>query len=133
MGWGLVHRMAEGAGTCWQEGAPLKAWRTTTATMAALATAFGSLLRGNQRRARVELGPGDIAPDFSLAASDGRTYRLADFRGRSTVVIAWFPKAFTSGCTAECTSIRLTRDALGALDATIFAASCDTVGTNRSF
>jgi thioredoxin-dependent peroxiredoxin len=133
MGWGLVHRMAESGGTSSQEGAALNAWRTTTATLSALGTAFGSLLRGNQRRARVELGPGDIAPDFALAASDGRTYRLADFRGRSTVVMAWFPKAFTSGCTAECTSIGLTGHALGAFDATIFAASCDTVDTNRAF
>jgi thioredoxin-dependent peroxiredoxin len=125
--------MAESANTSAQEGAPLNAWRTTTATVSALRTAFGSLLRGNEGRARVELAPGDIAPDLSLTASDGQTYRLADFKGRLTVVIAWFPKAFTSGCTAECTSIGLTRRALGAFDAAIFAASCDTVDTNRAF
>ncbi len=44
-----------------------------------------------------ELKPGDIAPDFSLPGTDGKTYHLADFRGRSAVVLAWFPKAFTSG------------------------------------
>src|SRR3954466_13532785 len=125
--------MAEGVETYPQEGAPRTARRTTTATVSALGTAFGSLLRRNQGRPRVELAPGDIAPDFSLTASDGETYRLADFRGRSPVVIAWFPKAFTSGCTAECTSIGLTRRALGAFDAAIFAPSCDTVDTNRAF
>ena len=44
-----------------------------------------------------ELKPGDPAPDFSLPASDGRTYSLSDFKGRQAVVLAWFPKAFTGG------------------------------------
>jgi peroxiredoxin Q/BCP len=43
---------------------------------------------------------GDKAPDFTLKASDGKTYSLADFKGKKGVVIAWFPKAFTGGCTA---------------------------------
>jgi len=42
-------------------------------------------------------GVGDPAPPFSLPGSDGKTYTLADFKGKSAVVIAWFPKAFTSG------------------------------------
>jgi len=41
------------------------------------------------------LQPGDLAPDFSLSASDGRTYSLADYRAVMPVVIAWFPKANT--------------------------------------
>ncbi|TML13711.1 MAG: redoxin domain-containing protein [Actinobacteria bacterium] len=45
----------------------------------------------------IELGAGDRAPDFSLPGSDGRTYRLSELEGRSTVVLAWFPKAFTGG------------------------------------
>jgi len=45
---------------------------------------------------RVELKPGDPAPDFSLPGSDGRTYRLKELAG-SPVVLAWFPKAFTGG------------------------------------
>ena len=40
---------------------------------------------------------GDQAPDFSLPASDGNTYTLAQFRGVKPVVIAFFPKAFTGG------------------------------------
>lgn len=44
-----------------------------------------------------ELKVGDMAPDFKLPASDGKTYRLSDFKGKRAVVLAWFPKAFTSG------------------------------------
>jgi peroxiredoxin Q/BCP len=43
-----------------------------------------------------ELKVGDMAPDFTLQASDGQTYSLSKLRGRS-VVLAWFPKAFTAG------------------------------------
>jgi thioredoxin-dependent peroxiredoxin len=44
----------------------------------------------------VELKEGDKAPDFSLPGTDGKTHTLAEYRGR-TVVLAWFPKAFTGG------------------------------------
>ena len=44
-----------------------------------------------------ELKVGDAAPDFTLPASDGKTYKLSDFKGKQAVVLAWFPKAFTGG------------------------------------
>ena len=44
-----------------------------------------------------ELRVGDAAPDFSLTGSDGKTYKLSDYKGKQAVVLAWFPKAFTSG------------------------------------
>ena len=47
--------------------------------------------------AKAELQVGDLAPDFELEGSDGKTYRLADFWGKCPVFIAWFPKAFTGG------------------------------------
>lgn len=40
---------------------------------------------------------GDPAPDFSLQGSDGKTYKLSDFKGKKPIVLAWFPKAFTGG------------------------------------
>ena len=43
-----------------------------------------------------DLMPGDAAPPFELPGSDGNTHRLADYAGK-TVVLAWFPKAFTGG------------------------------------
>lgn len=46
--------------------------------------------------AAADLDIGDMAPDFALAGSDGKTHQLKDYRG-TTVVLAWFPKAFTGG------------------------------------
>jgi len=43
-----------------------------------------------------DLKPGDSAPSFELPGTDGNTYSLNELRGR-TVVLAWFPKAFTGG------------------------------------
>ncbi len=40
---------------------------------------------------------GDEAPDFSLPSTAGGAARLSDYRGKSTVVLAFFPKAFTGG------------------------------------
>ena len=40
---------------------------------------------------------GDMAPDFTLPSTDGGSVHLADFRGKNTVVLAFFPAAFTGG------------------------------------
>ncbi len=74
-----------------------------------------------------DLKVGDVAPDFELSASDGKTYRLADFKGRQAVVLAWFPRAFTSGCTIECKSLAENGDLIRAFDVTYFMASVDSI------
>ena len=57
--------------------------------------ALGVLLLGSGIAA-AELKVGDAAPEFELQGSDGNTHRLSDMKG-DVVVLAWFPKAFTSG------------------------------------
>ena len=44
-----------------------------------------------------ELKVGDLAPEFKLPGTDGKTYKLSDFKGKKAVVIAWYPKAKTGG------------------------------------
>jgi peroxiredoxin Q/BCP len=63
------------------------------ALVAAIGLASAALAFG---QTPVDLKPGDTAPDFSLPGSDGKTYKLSELRGK-TVVLAWFPKAFTGG------------------------------------
>ena len=44
-----------------------------------------------------DLKKGDKAPEFELPGSDGKTYKLSDFKGKRVVVVAWYPKAKTGG------------------------------------
>jgi peroxiredoxin Q/BCP len=76
---------------------------------------------------------GDMAPDFTLAATDGNTYTLADFKGKQAVVLAWYPKAFTKGCTIECKSLAENGHLIRAYDARYFMASVDELDTNSRF
>ncbi len=76
---------------------------------------------------------GDKAPEFSMVGSDGKTYKLSDFKGKKAVVVAWFPKAFTGGCTAECKSFREKGDALKGLNVAYFTASVDPAEENKKF
>lgn len=80
-----------------------------------------------------ELKPGDPAPDFSLQASDGNTYTLSDFKGKRAVVIAWFPRAYTSGCTVECKSLAEKGHLIRKYDVSYFMASVDPLDKNIGF
>ena len=63
----------------------------------ALALGLGMVLAWGNALTAAEPKVGEPAPAFSLPGSDGKTYSLADFKGKSAVVLAWFPKAFTGG------------------------------------
>jgi peroxiredoxin Q/BCP len=49
---------------------------------------------------------GDPAPDFALDTADGRTVRLSDYRGRKNVILFFYPKDETAGCTVEACTFR---------------------------
>ena len=96
------------------------------------AAVFGTAVQA-ERVCRAELKVGDEAPDFQLAASDGKTYKLSDFRGKQAVVVAWYPRAFTGGCTKECTSFKTDGPKIREYDVAYFTASCDPVKLNTEF
>jgi thioredoxin-dependent peroxiredoxin len=107
--------------------------RVLTETARAVATGVTNLALGRGGRSLLTLRAGDPAPDFTLPASDGHDYRLSAFLGRRNVVIAWFPKAFTGGCTVECRSLGARRALLDRPNVQFFAASVDSVETNAEF
>jgi peroxiredoxin Q/BCP len=80
-----------------------------------------------------ELKVGDPAPNFKLQATDGKTYQLSDFKGKKAVVVAWFPKAFTQGCTIECKSLAENGDKIRKYDVSYFMASVDPLEDNIRF
>lgn len=80
-----------------------------------------------------ELKVGDKAPAFELKGSDGKSYKLADFKDKQAVVVAWFPKAFTGGCTKQCKSLAQSGKLLKAFDVAYFTASCDPAEKNADF
>jgi peroxiredoxin Q/BCP len=80
-----------------------------------------------------ELKVGDPAPNFKLQATDGKTYQLSDFKGKKAVVVAWFPKAFTQGCTIECKSLAENGDRIRKFDVAYFMASVDALEDNIRF
>jgi len=79
------------------------------------------------------LSPGDQAPDFTGTLADGRQLRLRDYRGRRHVVLYFFPKDFTPGCTREACSFRDRRAQVAELDAEVIGVSLDTPEKHAAF
>src|SRR6188472_1654119 len=100
---------------------------------ALMAIGLAAALAVGVKAQTTELKVGDTAPDFSLQASDGKTYKLSDFKGKQAVVVAWFPKAFTQGCTIECKSLAENGDKIKKFDVVYFMASVDPLEENIKF
>jgi peroxiredoxin Q/BCP len=98
-----------------------------------LAAALSVALAGGlTAQAPVELKVGDMAPDFSLPGTDGKTHKLSSYRGKA-VIVAWYPAALTPGCTAECKSFHANSAAIRQYDVAYFMASVDTPERNLEF
>lgn len=84
---------------------------------------------------------GDAAPDFTLPwfapLGDGkfeqRQVRLADFKGKQNVVVAFFPAAFSPGCTKEMQQYQATSGAFTSANTTILGVSVDSTWANKAF
>lgn len=102
-------------------------------TVALLVSSLVSSLVLPASRVLGEVTVGDVAPSFSLVGSDGKTYTNEDFNGQKIIVIAWFPKAFTGGCTKECKSLRESGELLRGYQVAYFTASVDPAEKNAEF
>ncbi len=76
---------------------------------------------------------GDLAPDFSLDSTAGAPARLSDFRGERNVLLAFFPLAFTSTCTAEVCEFSNDFDRYAGARVAVLPISVDSVPTLREF
>jgi peroxiredoxin Q/BCP len=79
------------------------------------------------------LGIGSKAPDFTLPSQSGEMVNLTDFLDRKPVVLFFYPKDDTPGCTKEACAFRDDYEEFGKLDAEVVGISSDSVESHRSF
>ncbi len=83
--------------------------------------------------AQIELNVGDKAPDFSLPASTGETISLKDYLGKKRVVLYFYPKDNTPGCTKEACSFRDNLPSIQDKDTVVFGVSPDSLKSHDKF
>jgi peroxiredoxin Q/BCP len=76
---------------------------------------------------------GSPAPATRLVGTDGKMHTLRDAIGKSWTIVAWYPKAHTSGCTMECKMLTDESAKIGAYNVVLFGASEDKPADNASF
>lgn len=80
----------------------------------------------------MKLKAGDKAPDFSLPDQDGKKHKLSDYKG-SWVLLYFYPKDFTPGCTKEACGIRDNFAGFGKIGAEVLGVSADSVESHKKF
>jgi thioredoxin-dependent peroxiredoxin len=76
---------------------------------------------------------GDVAPEFDLPDASGKRIRLADFKGRQAVVLYFYPKDDTPGCTKEACSFRDQYEAFKDAGAEVVGVSSDSEASHGKF
>ncbi len=79
------------------------------------------------------LKEGDTAPDFSLQSDEGKWVKLSDYKGVSNVVLYFYPKDFTGGCTKEACSFRDNLSKITDNNAVILGVSVDDADSHKKF
>ncbi len=90
-------------------------------------------LAGAACAADAPLEVGSPAPEWTLPGSDGNEYSLSKLLADGPVVLAWFPKADTPGCTRECKSLTENGDRIRQFNVSYFMASVDSTEDNTAF
>jgi thioredoxin-dependent peroxiredoxin len=85
------------------------------------------------RQAKDSVGVGSKAPDFTLPSQSGEMVSLKDFLGEKLVILYFYPKDDTPGCTKEACAFRDEHEEFGKLDAEVIGVSSDSVESHRRF
>ena len=85
------------------------------------------------RRTKDKVKVGSVAPDFTLPSQEGERVSLKDFSGRKPVVLFFYPKDDSPGCTKEVCAFRDNFEEFSKLDAQVIGISSDSVESHRRF
>jgi len=80
-----------------------------------------------------ELKAGDSAPDFTLPDQDGKKIKLGDFKGKKNVVLYFYPKDMTPGCTTEACDFSSDAAKFAKKDAVVLGVSFDDADKHQKF
>lgn len=80
-----------------------------------------------------KIAVGDVAPDFELKDMDGSPVKLSDYRGKQSVVVYFYPKDDTPGCTAQACSFRDSYEDFKAAGAEVIGISSDSGRSHTKF
>src|SRR2546426_3845848 len=90
-------------------------------------------MKGELMTKHTKVSVGDVAPDFTLPDQSGTPVRLGDLVGEKTVVLYFYPKDETPGCTIEARAFRDSYEQFTAKDAQVVGVSSDSVRSHRRF
>src|SRR5215211_6402763 len=85
------------------------------------------------RQTKDDVGVGSKAPDFTLPSQSGEMVSLKDFLGEKPVILYFYPKDDTPGCTKEACAFRDEHEEFGKLDAEVIGVSSDSVESHKRF
>jgi peroxiredoxin len=103
--------------------------RLVTLGIAIAALAFGQATAPPKTHLKV----GDTAPDFTLPSTTGKPVTLSEFRGKKIVVLAFYPAAFTGGCTKEMTNYGASHSQFEQMESQLFGISTDNTPSQKVF
>ena len=112
----------------------MRFWKATLAAIGGAAMIGGAVFLSGAARAAMQ--PGDAAPDFSAPAALGGktfTFSLADALKKGPVVLYFYPKSFTPGCTAEANAFAENAENFAKAGASLIGVSADTIDTQKEF
>lgn len=104
-----------------------------TLSVMLLSCAFAATVFGQAPAPKTHLKVGDAAPDFTLPSTAGGQVKLSDFKGKKNVVLAFYPAAFTGGCTKEMQAYQLNLSKFEGADTQVFGVSTDNSPSQRVF
>ena len=106
-----------------------------TKRVGSLLSAFSTVFTviGVKEGSKKTVDEGSQAPDWVLPGSDGKEHALSELLKEGAVVLAWFPKAFTPGCTIECKSLLKNGDKIRKYRVNYFMISVDPIANNTNF